>query len=177
MLIHCHFSPRAESVSGETHLQAVSAISEVQGTLWHHCDRKSFSISPSTGTLPSSWNGCKQIAAKQNSGHWAFSQFVLLVLYVLTSSVTTGHFGNESCFPHPQNWDCVLQPAHLGYYQFRCESRHCAFNWDTRIKICFVRENSWLNFQILKISRTHWKSRKKLFLFYWLWQHILTAVH
>lgn len=32
---------------------------------------------------------------------------------------------------------------------------------DPRIKASLVRENPWFNFQISKISRTHWKSRKK----------------
>lgn len=170
MLICCHFSPRVKSVSSQTYLQAISAISVAQGTLWHHCDRKSFSISPSTGKLPSFLNGCKQIAAKQNSGHWAFSQCVLL---------------RSMSSPASLLWDIlVMSPVfHIHKTWTICCSQHILYviitYWDIissgmspdivlltgqrdkRIKVSLVRENPWLNFQISKISRTHWKSRKK----------------
>lgn len=97
-------SAQAKPVSSQTHLQAISAISMVQGTFWHHCDRKSISISSSTGKLPSFLNSCKQIAAKQNSGHWAFSQFVLLCSMSSPASLLWGILVMNPVFHIHRTW-------------------------------------------------------------------------
>lgn len=145
--------------SSQTHLQALSAISLLQETLQHHCHTKSISVWSSTGKLPFSIHGCEQIAAKQILGFVSIFTVSPIMPFVFTTSVTLGNLVMNPTFLSHKTWSV-------------CCSQHI---WDlistgmspdivpwTRQKVTRIKVSleHWI-FQIVKVSRTQWKSRIK----------------
>lgn len=174
MLIYCDFSPELKQCPVK-HICMQYLLSvrfrELSGITV--IERASQFPPALENCLPSFLNGCKQIAAKQNSGHWAFSQFVLLCSMCSPALLLWGIFVMSPVFHIHRTWTiCCSQ--HIWDIISSGMSPDIVLltgQRDIRIKVSLVREYPWLNFQILKISRTHWKKQEKAVLFYSLWQH------